>query len=145
MTRIDPPSRSSRLAGGWLVRFQRQGEKTSVFFADSTYGGKRKSLNAAKEYRDATEAATRKFTISEMANTPSRRNSSGIVGVRLQCETKTYNGNPRQYWSWIAQWIDGHGNRKTRSFSVHQYGDELAYEKAVEARRKGVAQAKRKL
>ncbi len=146
ISRIVTHSSSRKNSGcGWLVRFQRCGEKTSRFFADSTYGGNRNALAAAKEFRDETEANSRKFTISEMASTPSKRNSSGVVGVRLHREIKTYNGYEVQYWSWVAQWIDGHGHRKTRSFSVHQYGDEEAFQKACAVRAKGVAQAKRRL
>lgn len=128
---------------GWEVRIQRRGEKTAKFFSDSLHDGNRNALNAAKKFRDELVAESRKFTVKERALTPSIRNQSGIVGVRLH-QQKDHRGDfEYQYWYWIAQWVDGRGQRKTRSFSVHQHGDEEAYRMACAARRKGVAQAKR--
>lgn len=152
MARKDPRRNISRLEktnakgnciGGWLVRFQRRNEKIEKYFSDALFGGKRKAMNAAKEYRDQVEAETRTFKVKELAEFPSSRNQSGVVGVRLQREIKLIKNYEHHYWFWIAQWIDGRGQRKTRSFSVHQYGDEEAYRLAVAARRKGVTQANR--
>lgn len=152
MARKDPRRNISRLdklnakgspIGGWLVRFQRCNQRIQRFFADSVCGGKRKSLNAAKEFRDEVDSQTRTFKTKELAEFPSTRNQSGVVGVRLHRETKLINHREYHYWFWVAQWIDGRGQRKTRSFSVHQHGDEEAYRMAVAARRKGVNQANR--
>jgi hypothetical protein len=125
------------------VRMQRRNQKIERFFSDSIYQGRRNSLAAAKEFRNQIETEQRDFTVKELANFPSARNQSGVVGVRLHREIKTRGEYEYHYWFWVAQWIDGRGKRKTRSFSVHYYGDEEAYRLAVAARRKGVAQANR--
>ncbi len=143
ISRIETQTSRGKISGGWSVRIQRRNQKWEGFFSDSTYGGKRNALAAAKKFRDETEATLRGFSVKELAANPSVRNQSGVVGVRLHREIKLRDGYEYHYWCWVAQWIDGRGQRKTRSFSVHQYGDEEAYRLAVNARRKGVAQANR--
>ena len=122
---------------------QRRGKKTEKYFSDGTFGGKRNALAAAKEFRDSLEAESKKFLVKELAERPSVRNQSGIVGVRLHQQKDQRGDFEYQYWYWVAQWTDGRGRRKTRSFSVHQHGDEEAFRMACEARRKGVKQANR--
>lgn len=122
---------------------QRRGKKTQKFFSDNGYGGKRAALHAAKEFRDDLEAELRKYTTRELSFRPSARNQSGIVGVRLHQQKDMRGEFEYHYWYWVAQWTDGRGRRKTRSFSVHQHGDEEAYRLACDARRKGVSQANR--
>lgn len=143
ISRIETYSSTGKMYGGWEVRLQRRGKKTEKFFSDNAYGGKRKAFNAAKEFRDELEAKSRKYTVRELAQQPSVRNHSGIVGVRLHQQKDTRGDYIYSYWYWVAQWTDGHGRRKTKSFSCHTHGDEEAFRLACESRRKGVALAKR--
>ena len=143
ISRIDTTSPSGKNYGGWEVRMQRRGKKTEKFFSDNGYGGKRMALAAAKEFRDELESESRKYTVKELSSLPSVRNQSGVVGVRLHQQKDLRGEFEYQYWYWVAQWTDGRGRRKTKSFSVHQYGDEEAYRLACAARRKGVNQANR--
>lgn len=143
LTRVKKVTANGGFVGGWSVRIQRRGVKTARYFGDSVYGGNRKALAAAKEFRDRLEAESSHYSVKELAQTPSVRNQSGVVGVRLHLEKKVLGDYVHHYWFWVAQWIDGHGNRKTRSFSVHQYGDEEAYRLACAARKKGVTLANR--
>lgn len=122
---------------------QRRGEKTEKFFSDNKFGGKRAALVAAKEFRDQLEESSRKYSVKELSLRPSVRNKSGVVGVRLHEQIDLRGDFEYHYWYWIAQWTDRLGRRKTKSFSVHTHGDEEAFRLAVEARRKGVNQAKR--
>lgn len=143
ISRIETTSSTGNVNGGWEVRLQRRGHKTEKFFSDFAYEGKRAALQAAKEFRDQLEQQDRKYTVKELAANPSVRNRSGIVGVRLHHQKDRRGEFEYQYWYWIAQWTDGRGRRRTRSFSVHQYGDDEAFRLACEARNKGVRQAKR--
>lgn len=122
---------------------QRRGKKTEKFYSDKKFGGKRAALEAAKEFRDALENSSRKFTVRELAQRPSVRNKSGVVGVRLHEQVDIRGEYEYHYWYWIAQWTDRKGRRRTKSFSVHTHGDEEAFRLATEARRKGVSDAKR--
>ena len=143
ITRIEVENRDGNVYGGWEVRIQRKSKVRSKFFSDLNHGGKRAALRAAKEYRDQIEILYPKQTVAQKARKRSTRNKSGVVGVRLHEQKDRRGDYEYTYWYWVAQWTDGHGKRKTRSFSVHQYGDDEAYRLAVECRRNGVAQAKR--
>ena len=143
ISRIETSGGSGKVYGGWEVRIQRRGEKTEKFFADNRFGGKRHALNAAKEFRDKTEASSRGYTVQELAAKPSSRNKSGMVGVRLHQQKDVRGEFEYYYWYWVAQWTDGLGRRRTKSFSIHQHGDEEAYRLACEARTNGIKQANR--
>ena len=78
--------------GGWEVRFSRKGNKVAKFFSDTKYGGKRAALAAAKECRDELELEHKKYTVEELAKRPSKRNTSGTVGVRLINRIETHGG-----------------------------------------------------
>ncbi|MFK7765770.1 MAG: AP2/ERF family transcription factor [Mariniblastus sp.] len=143
ISRIEIVDSNGKINGGWQVRIQRRGVRTEKFFSDAVHGGKRAALQWAKEFRDELEQASSKFTVEELSEVPSARNRSGIVGVRLHHQKDRRGEFEYYYWYWVAQWTDGHGKRRTKSFSVHQYGDDEAYRLACEARLKGVSQAKR--
>lgn len=102
-------------------------------------------MQAAKLYRDELEERLRRYSVRELARTPSIRNKSGIVGVRRAMQVEETDEYIYTYTFWIAQWIDGKGKRKTRSFSVDKYGEDEAYRRAVDARTRGVNQANRTL
>jgi hypothetical protein len=122
---------------------QRKHERVCRFFSDAALGGNRAALLAAKEFRDELESESEKLTTEERSKTPSTRNKSGVVGVRLHRQKDVRGKYEYQYWSWVAQWIDGRGRRRTRSFSIHTHGDDKAYRLACKARRDGVASAHR--
>ena len=143
ISRIETKSASGKIYGGWEVRIQRRGKKTEKFFSDNGHGGNRGALAAAKQFRDKLEAASRRYSVKELARTPSKRNSSGMVGVRLHKQIDTRGEFEYHYWYWVAQWTDGLGRRRTKSFSSHIHGDRGAFKLACEARKKGVNQAKR--
>ena len=145
ISRIDMSSASGSQHGGWEVRMQRRGKKFGKFFADGQFGGRRASLNAAKAYRDSLESRLAGYSVKELARRPSARNTSGIVGVRRAVQVEENEDYVYTYAFWIAQWIDGKGKRKTRSFSIEKYGEEDAFQRAVAARTNGVSHAKRTL
>ncbi len=143
VSRIDMTSSSGRPYGGWEVRFQRKGEKIEKFFSDSKFGGRRGALTAAKNYRDELEASHSRYSVEELSKNPSKRNTSGMVGVRLHKQIDSRGDYEYHYWYWISQWTDGRGRRRTKSFSVHQHGDKEAFRLACEARAEGVKAANR--
>ena len=110
---------------------------------DRKFGGRRAALRAAKEFRDELEEKYSKYTVEELAESPSKRNKSGVVGVRLHQQVDQRGDYEYHYWYWVAQWTDGRGRRRTRSFSVHQHGDDEAFRLACQARADGVAAANR--
>lgn len=143
ITRIEQVSTTGKPYGGWEVRMQRRRKKHEKFFADGKCGGKRAALQAAKAYRDQLEENLARLSVQELSESPSARNRSGIVGVRRATQKEETDEFLYTYHFWIAQWTDGKGKRKTRSFSVEKFGEEEAFRRALEARTKGVQQAKR--
>ena len=143
ISRIDMFSTSGKSHGGWEVRIQRRGKKYEKFFADGQHGGRRAAIQAAKVYRDELEAKLRPYSVKELARSPSVRNNSGVVGVRRALQVEETDDYIYTYTFWIAQWTDGKGKRKTRSFSVDKYGEDEAHRRAIQARTRGVHQARR--
>jgi hypothetical protein len=143
ISRIETTGPSGKVYGGWEVRIQRRGEKTEKFFSDNGFGGKSKSLKEAKRFRDSLEAKLKPYKVAELSDKPSVRNRSGVVGVRLHQQKDIRGEYEYHYWYWVAQWTDAKGKRRTKSFSVHQHGDEKAHRLACAARKKGVQEADR--
>ncbi|MDB4766395.1 AP2 domain-containing protein [bacterium] len=143
ISRIETKSNAGKVYGGWEVRIQRRGEKTEKFFGDNRYDGKRHALAAAKAFRDEMEESSEKFSVQELAEIPSSRNKSGVVGVRLHKQKDTRGDYEYHYWYWVAQWTDANGRRKTKAFSIHQHGDQEAYNLACKARHAGVEKSGR--
>lgn len=144
ITRVDFKNENGEIThGGWEVRFNRRGKKIERFFADNKNGGRAKALAQAKDFRDEIEAKLPRLSVHELSRTPSKRNQSGIVGVRRHEQTDVRGDWGYTYSFWVAQWTDENGKRKTKSFSVNHYGEDEALRLAVKARKKGMAERKR--
>ena len=111
-------------------------------FSDSIFGGKRKALAAAREFRDELEAEYPHYSRKQIARKKSERNTSGVVGVRLEKEVAKHIPSKPTYKYWVAQWSPKPGVRKTRPFSINKYGDKKAYRMALAARKNGVREMK---
>ena len=144
ITRIDFKNKVGEVtSGGWEVRFHRRGKKIEKFFSDNKFGGRQKALAEAKAFRDVTEAKLPKYSVHELSKKLSKRNRSGVVGVRRHEQTDVRGDWGYTYAFWVAQWMDEFGKRKTKSFSTNHYGEEQAYRLAVKARKRGMAERKR--
>jgi AP2 domain len=140
ISRIDfKTANGDRASGGWEVRIQRRGKRVEKFFADRALGGRRKALEEAKSFRDEQLAKLRRYSIKELAKRPSRRNRSGLVGVRRSTQSEVRGDWRYDYVFWVAQWTDANGRRCTRSFAVSRYGEDGAFQRAVAARNRGIA------
>lgn len=127
---------------GHQVRIMRKGKAVSKFFSDSHYGGKRKSLDAARKYRDSL---VNKLGPADTGphDDPSARNTSGIVGVRRREAVRDTSKWTYYHYFWEASWTDENGERQKRNFSVNKYGEQEAKKKAIAARKRGIAAAKK--
>lgn len=119
----------------------RRGTGYNRFFSDSLCGGKRKALQAARDYRDQLieELAGQEVTRKERAQQLKSNNSSGVAGVRYVEETEYRGDREYTYGYWEAAWSPQPGQRKKRRFSVNKYGDKKALRLAMKARKDGVA------
>lgn len=125
----------------WVVTISRRRRKFVKHFTDGVYGGKRKALAAAIAYRDQVISRNPPMTLKEFCSVMKRNNRSGISGV-----CRYASGDPRQdgklRWYWVARWSPEPGKNKQIKFSVNRYGEKGAFQRAVLARKKALAQLK---
>ena len=135
ITRLDTTTR------GYWVRITRAGKCHSRLFSDGQCGGKRKALQQARDYRDKLLEELSELTITrkQRAETLTRRNYSGIPGVRYVEEVTRSGDKEYVHAYWEAQWSPKPYTRRKRRFSVRKYGDDAAMQMAIEAREQGVA------
>jgi hypothetical protein len=137
ITRIDIAKEGGKGAThGWEVRIRRRHVKDEVFFSDREHGGKTGALDAAQKYRDKMDRDIPRYSRREVAEIASKRNSSGVVGVRLAEKRVGRGEDLRLYKFWTAFWSPAPGRRKSRAFSVEKFGEEEAYKLAVAAARR---------
>ena len=118
---------------GWMVRITRAGQGKQQFFNDKTYGGKSKSLVAAKAcYIDWAANAG---SIRTSRNVKTVRNSSGKVGVHLVRNVDARWENAESY-GYCASWVTEEGIRQKLSFACKRYGKKVAWGLACLAREK---------
>lgn len=116
-----------------MVRITRAGVRQQQFFNDKTYGGKTKSLKAAKDcYADwAAKAAP----IKSSRDQKTARNSSGKVGVHLVRNVDKRWVNAESF-AYCASWVIEDGSREKLSFAWNRYGKKMSWELAGLARDK---------
>lgn len=110
----------------WFVRVRRCNCDARKVFSDGVFGGKRKALKAAIEYRDALLNSLPSSEHEIWTRTRVRRNNrSGTPGVaRYERPSKTATGNPPSYW--LASWVDENGASRKRKFAVSIHGEQQA-------------------
>lgn len=112
----------------WWVRFQRGAsgrpgrEVISRHFADSTYGGKRKALAAAKKWRDRTARR-----VPPPAKNRNRVKAEPGYGYVKRTTIMRRAGSSDVWLAWIR--LDG-GRSASTSASVERWGERGARERA---------------
>ncbi len=77
----------------------------------------------------------------DYANVRRRNNRSGVPGVCKSPKPRRRFGKHYQEWFWIAYWTPEPGGAcRHKSFSMKKYGAKEAFRRAVEARKRGLAQ-----
>jgi hypothetical protein len=109
------------------------------FFSDVAYGGKQEALLAARECRDAKEKQMPTYSRREIAEIITRRNSSGVRGVRIKKSPHILaDGEECFYLSAEACWSPRPNVTKKKSFSLDFYGEDEAWKLALKARNDGL-------
>ena len=139
ITRIDNPGgEDKRPVRGFEVRIYRRGQRFNQFFSDSAHGGKMKALEEARKVRDKMEKKLKPYTRRELAEKVTKRNTSGVRGVRLRTTIVTKNGKTYKYEHVEASWSPEPGKVIKKSFSVEKMGKDAAWQAAVECRTKAI-------
>jgi hypothetical protein len=120
---------------GFFVRLQRKGIVHSAFFADKSYGGKRRAFRAAQKHFRGLEKKYRPMTRKTWAELLRRKGKSGIIGVRrIVIKLR----DRRRRVSWQANWSPRPHLVRRRLFSVRKFGERKAKALAILARRIGI-------
>lgn len=124
----------------WSLRFRHKGKVIHrQIFHDHKFGGKEQALAAAKKKRDLiakcvnvdldeywTDCKIKKYRY--IHSEPSKRNTSGVVGVSLHVWGKS------RYWK--ASICLTQGREKVKSFNAHKLGEKEAFEQACAQRKR---------
>jgi hypothetical protein len=133
ISRIDD---SHHFTHAWRVSLRRRGKLLVKNFPDKKYGGSLNALKAAKEHRDKLIEANPPLTRREFAAIRRRNNTSGVTGVyRYAKAYKLADGREKEIWYWEAHWPTDSGKHQKATFSIDQYGDDLARQLAIRARK----------
>lgn len=109
----DPDRNITAYRSGYMVRFNRGGERTQTTFGAKAHGGWHKALKAAKKFRDSEEKR-----LGPAATTKGIRYSNNKTGRPNLAYVK-------QYDCWRAI-FDGSTQRRTVSFSCGKWGKRKA-------------------
>ncbi|MFH2047040.1 MAG: AP2 domain-containing protein [Pseudomonadota bacterium] len=119
---------------GWRVTLQRKGKIIVKTFSDGVYGGKRKALKAAVEYRNSLLLKHSSYEHQIWVRARLRRNNtSGIPGVGRYEVLANLNTGRREAF-WLASWTNEDGVGRKRKFSVLCYGERQAKRLAIAER-----------
>lgn len=125
---------------GWEVRVVRRGIALTEYFADRKFGGKAGALSEAMHWRDDAVKNLKPIPRSELARRVTKRNTSGIPGVRRAIKRVKRLGRVLEYAVWEATGSPAPNKRQTRGFPVKKLGEDNAREAAIAQRLKWEAQ-----
>ncbi|NOZ03840.1 MAG: hypothetical protein GXO92_04420 [FCB group bacterium] len=134
ISRIDSDAKNMH---GWFVRVYLSGKVyANKYFSDLKYGGKRKALHAAVEYRDEkTKERNEAYPDAKYYRrriTRDSRNKTGIIGIS---RTTSRNRSGSISESYQVTWRPRPNVVKSRSFSIKKYGEAGALWRAWKVRR----------
>jgi hypothetical protein len=120
----------------WRVKLVRRGQQYVRNFSDKQWGGKRKALAQAQDYRDELIKKYPPISRKEFCTILRSNNKTGITGVyRYAKSFKLKNGKLKHSWYWEATWPIGKSKQSHVNFSVNEYGEEKARKLAIAARK----------
>jgi hypothetical protein len=115
-----------------MARINRQKIRYQANFTLAQYGTWERANRAAQKWVKETLP-----TLPEaipVKDRQTKRNTSGVVGVRLANATRTKNERVYPDWRWVAFWT-GCPQSGGIGWSVQKYGDEPAFVRAYLARK----------
>lgn len=124
----------------WRVSLRRHGQGHVKNFPDRKCGGRDQALQQARGYRDHIVVQNPPLTRFEFCGIKRANNRSGVSGVCTYAKRYTRrDGSIKENWYWEASWPDDRGDSVRKVFPVNKYGDEMAKQLAINARRQGLA------
>jgi hypothetical protein len=126
----------------WYVRISFNGNYiVNRMFYDRTFGGNRKALAEAKTYRDVMLKLLKKpkDDLRILHSKISKRNKTGTLGVCLLKRYHPWSKNPFYYYQ-ASYYKEKNGIKGSASYSCQKYGEEEAFNMALDFRNTGIKQ-----
>jgi hypothetical protein len=134
ISRIDHEGKHTH---GWYVRVCFDRKMHSKFFSDASNGGKEKALKKAVKHRNDLEKQLGKPRTDRIIVVSNQRNTTGILGVQRTLKgIQARGGDPLARAVYEVTWSPEPNVLRKTSFSIEKYGEEGAFQKAVELRQK---------
>jgi hypothetical protein len=121
--------KAARNAWYWAVHLRRRGALYVKRFYDLKHGGSNNALAAAVAWRNEVCGCLQPLTRREFHEQQRSNNRSGVPGVHF---LKTVR-QPGGVWQAILKLPNG--KRTSKTFSVHKFGSNEAFSRAVGARK----------
>lgn len=121
----------------WAVQITRRGRLVVRYFADRQYGSRDEALASAVAFRDRLLQKLPPLVFAGLRP----RSTTGVVGVRVQVDHRPQG----VYRSYVASWWDASDKRVTRTFAFKKFGKQRAFDLAVRARQRALAEILRPL
>ena len=121
---------------GWFVRGYRNGKTFSRLFSDLKHGGRDQALEEARAFKADLISRLQKIPSKPRARRIVKhdsRNRSGYLGV---CRTAKKSPGGKIHECYSVSWRPSPGVQKCTSFSIGKYGEEKAFQLAVEHRQR---------
>lgn len=118
----------------WRVTVQRRSRLYRRDFSDGTHGGSEQALAAAERYRDELLQAYPPLGMADYCAILKKNNRSGVSGLTRADRVAICKGRRQRKLYWEAQWPIDNGRSRHKKFSILKYGEEGAYQMALDAR-----------
>lgn len=132
---------------GYLVKAERRGKRIhDIFYIGQFSGDWKRCYTAARDAAKQFFLENPRYDRKEVAEIKSRRNKSGMVGVRIKEKRYHWKSDPDRFTIFLdaeAAWSPERNRVKKRTFSLEKYGEEEAWRLAVATRCKGLQEMKR--
>lgn len=143
MPRHDPQMYGIRdCTTGWSVEVVRLGVLHQRYFGYGVQGDRAGALARAQAWRDGLVRQLPAATKAQTSQRMRRNNTTGYPGVYRMAQKRKRVEGVQTYYFWSARSPEGLEPQKTKTFSVLIYGEQGAYERAVEAREAFVKELK---
>lgn len=140
ISRIDDERQN---AHSWRVSLIRLGKRHVKNFTDRKYGDRDTALQKATEFRDQILVNHPPISRKQFCDAQRRNNKTGITGVYTYSKSyRLKDGSFKETWYWEANWPNAVGESVSKSFSTKRYGEELAKQMAIRARKNGLETVK---
>lgn len=129
---------------GYLVKAERRKKRIhEIIYVRHYEGDWKKCFKAAQAKAKQFFLENPQYSRKEITQILTKRNKSGIRGVRIKQNKYRWKSDPDRYTIFLhaeASWSPQKGKVRKQTFSLDKYGEDEAWRLACDARNKGLKQ-----